>query len=76
MQGEVGGFLVEFTEAGDLPSQPPVIKVFDFVLQVREVTAGPKKEGMEPGRDWFNGVLFAMLLHLQVMFTFTELSIG
>ena len=42
MQGEFGGLLVEFTKAGDLLSQPLVIKVFDFMLQVHEVTAGPK----------------------------------
>ena len=60
------GFLVEFMEAGDLPSQPPVIKVFDFALQVHEVTAGPKKEGAEPGGNWFNGVLLAMPNHVSL----------
>ena len=47
-------------EAGDLPSQPPVVKVFDFALQVHKVTAGPKKEGVEPGGNWFDGVLLAV----------------
>ena len=55
---------------GDLPSQPPVIKVFDFALQVYKVAAGPKEEGVEPGGDWFDGVFFAMpncvSLHIQI----------
>ena len=50
---------------GDLPSQPPVIKVLDFTLQVREVTAGTK-EGAEPGRNWFDGVLLAMPNHVSL----------
>ena len=42
LKGELCSFLVEFTEAGDLPSQPPVIKVSDLALQVDEVATGPK----------------------------------
>ena len=53
-------FLIKLVEAGDLPSHPPVVKVFDFTLQVHEVAAGPKEKGVEPGREWFNGVFFAM----------------
>ena len=42
LQGEVGGFLVELAKMGDLPSQPPVVKVFDLALQMCKVIAGPK----------------------------------
>jgi hypothetical protein len=58
--GEFGGFLIELTEASDLPSQPPVVKVANVMLQVHEVTAGPNKEGVEPGGEWLNGVFLAM----------------
>ena len=59
MHGEFSGFLIELVEVGDLPSQPPVVKVFDVALQVHKVTAGPDEEGAEPGRERFNRVLFA-----------------
>ena len=59
-RGKLGGFLIELTEAGDLPSQPPVVKVADVALEVYEVTAWPDEEGSEPGGEWFNGVFFAM----------------
>ena len=69
-RSEFCGFLIEFAEVGNLPSQPPIVKVFDFTLQVHEVAAGPEKKGVEPGRDWFNGVFLAMpncvSLHIQV----------
>ena len=42
LQGEVGGFLVKLMKMGDLPSQPPVVKVFNFALQMHEVTARPE----------------------------------
>ena len=58
--GELGGFLIELMEVGDLPSQPPVVKVADVALEVYEVTAWSDEEGMEPGGEWFNGVFFAM----------------
>ena len=58
--------MVELAEAGDLPSQSPVIKVFDFVLQMCKVATGPKKEGAEPGRDRFDGVFFAMPNHISL----------
>ena len=57
---EFGGFLIELAETSDLPSQPPVIKVADVVLQVYEVTAGPDEEGAEPGREQLDGVFLAM----------------
>ena len=57
---EFGGFLIELAEASDLPSQPPVVKVADVMLQVHEVTAGPDEEGVEPGGEWFDGVFLAM----------------
>ena len=60
LHGELGGFLIELTEAGDLPSQPPVVKVANVALEVYEVTAWPDEEGTEPGGEWFNGVFFAM----------------
>ena len=47
-------------EASNLPSQPPVVKVADVVLQVHKVTAGPDEEGTEPGGKQFNRVFFAM----------------
>ena len=58
--GELCSFLIELAEASNLPSQPPVIKVADVVLQVHEVTAGPDEEGTEPGGERFNGVFLAM----------------
>ena len=68
--GELGGFLIELAEVSDLPSQPPVIKVADVMLEVHEVAAWPNKEGMEPGGERFDGVFFAMpncvSLHIQV----------
>jgi hypothetical protein len=45
---------------GDLLSHPPVIKIFDFTLQVDEVAARSKQEGSEPAREWFDGVFLAM----------------
>ena len=70
LRGKLGSFLIEFAEAGDLPSQPPVIKVADVPLQVHEVTAGPNEEGAEPGGERFDGVFLAMpnrvSLHIQV----------
>ena len=59
-RGELCGFLIKLTEAGNLPSQPPVVKVANVVLQVHEVTAGPNEEGTEPGGEWFDGVFLAM----------------
>ena len=59
-RGKLSSFLIELIEVGDLPSQPPVVKVADVVLEVYEVTAWPDEEGMEPGGEWFNGVFFAM----------------
>ena len=53
---ELGGFLIELTEAGDLPSQPPVVEVTDVTLQVHKVTGGPDKEGTEPGGEQLDGV--------------------
>ena len=58
--GELSGFLIELVEAGDLPSQPPVVKVADVPLQVHEVTAGPNEEGVEPGGERFDGVFLTM----------------
>jgi hypothetical protein len=55
-----GGFLIELAEASNLPSQPPVVKVANVALQVHEVTAGPNKEGAEPGGEWLNRVFLAM----------------
>jgi hypothetical protein len=57
---ELCSFLIELAEVGNLPSQPPVVKVTDVMLQVHEVTAGPDEEGMEPGGEWFDGVFLAM----------------
>ena len=59
-RSELGGFLIELVEAGNLPSQPPVVKVTNVTLEVYEVTARPDEEGTEPGGEWFNGVFFAM----------------
>ena len=58
--GKLGGFLIKLMVASDLPSQPPVVKVADVMLQVYEVTAGPDEEGAEPGGKWFDGVFLAM----------------
>ena len=57
---ELGGFLIELTEASNLPSQPPVVKVADVTLEVHEVAAWPNKEGAEPGGEWFNGIFLTM----------------
>ena len=59
-QGKFGGLLIKLMEVGDLLSHPPVVKVFNFVLQVHKVAAGPKEEGAEPGREWFDGVFLTM----------------
>jgi hypothetical protein len=59
-RGELDGFLIELTEASDLPSQPPVVKVADVTLEVHEVAARPNKEGTEPGGEWFDGIFLAM----------------
>ena len=58
--GKFGSFLVKLMEVGDLPSQPPVVKITNVVLQVYEVTTGPNEEGVEPGGEWFNGIFLAM----------------
>ena len=42
LQSKFGGFDVKFAEAGDLLSHPPVIKIFNLMLQVDEVATGPK----------------------------------
>ena len=42
LQSELYSLLVKLMETGDLPSQPPVVKVFNFVLQVDEVAARPE----------------------------------
>ena len=60
LHGKLCSFLIELTEAGDLPSQPPVIEVTDVALQMHEVTAGPNEEGTEPGGEWFDGVFLTM----------------
>ena len=52
--------MIKLVEAGDLPSQPPVVKVTDVTLQMHEVAAGPNEEGAEPGREQFDGVFLAM----------------
>jgi hypothetical protein len=59
-RGELCSFLIKLAEAGDLPSQPPVVKVANVTLQVHEVTAGPDEEGAEPGGERFDGVFLAM----------------
>ena len=61
---EFGSFLIELSEASDLPSQPPVVKVADVALEVHEVTAWPNKEGVEPGGEWFDGVLLTVPNHV------------
>ena len=33
---------------------------------MHEVTAGPEEEGTEPGRKQFNGVFFAMPIHVSL----------
>jgi hypothetical protein len=58
--GEFGSLLIKLAEAGDLPSQPPVVKVFDVMLQVHKIAAGPDEEGVEPGREWLDGVFLAV----------------
>ena len=62
--------MIELMEAGDLSSHPPVIKVFNFMLQVHKVAARPKEEDMKPSREWFDGVFLAMpncvSLHIQI----------
>jgi hypothetical protein len=62
--------LIELAEASDLPSQPPVVKVADVVLQVPEVAAGPDEEGVKPGGERFDRVFLSMpicvSLHIQV----------
>ena len=65
-RGELSGFLIELVEVGNLPSQPPVVKVADVTLEVYKVTAWPDEEGTEPGREWFNGVFFAMPNHVSL----------
>ena len=60
LRSEFGGFLIELAEAGDLPSQPLVVKVADVALEVHEVAARPNKEGAEPGGEWFDRVFLAM----------------
>ena len=45
---------------GDLLSHPPVIKVFNFMLQVDKVATGSKQQGSEPAREQLNGVFLAM----------------
>ena len=59
-RGKFSGFLIELAEAGDLPSQPPVVKVADVTLEVHEVTGRPDEEGAEPGGKWFDGVFLVM----------------
>ena len=65
-RGEFGGFLIELAEAGDLPSQPPVVKVADIALEVYEVTGRPNEEGAELGREWFDGIFLAMPHHISL----------
>ena len=60
LRGKFSGFLIKLTEASDLPSQPPVVKVADVALEVYEVAAWSDEEGAEPGGEWFDGILFAM----------------
>ena len=66
MRRKLCGFLVELMEAGDLPSHPPVIKVFNVVLQVHKIAAGPNEEGAEPSGERLNGVFFAMSDHVSL----------
>jgi hypothetical protein len=65
-RSKLGGFLVELAEVSNLPSQPPVVKVTDVVLEVHEVAARPNKEGAEPGREWFDGIFLAMPHHVSL----------
>ena len=58
--GKLGSFLIELVEVGNLPSQPPVVKVADVALEVHEVAGWPDKEGTEPSGEGFDRVLFAM----------------
>ena len=64
--GELSSFLIKLMEVGDLPSHPPVIKVFNVALQVHEITTWPKEEGAKAGREWLNGVFFAMPNHVSL----------
>ena len=70
LHGELCGFLIKLAEAENLPSEPPVVKVADVVLQMHQVTARPDEDGMEPGREWFDGIFLTMpnrlSLHIQV----------
>ena len=59
-RGELGGFLIELSEASNLPSQPPVVKVADIMLEVYEVAAWSNEEGAKPGGERFDGVFLAM----------------
>ena len=52
--------MIELAEASDLPSQPPVIKVSDVMLQVHEVATGPNEKDIEPGGERFDGIFLAM----------------
>ena len=63
---KLGSFSIELAEAGDLPSQPPVIEVADVTLQMHKVTAGPDEEGVELGREQFDGVFLAMPIHVSL----------
>ena len=70
LQGKLYSFSIELTEMGDLPSQPPVVKVFNLALQVDKVTTRPEQEGPELGGEWFNRVFLAMpnrvSLHIEI----------
>jgi hypothetical protein len=69
-QGELCSFGIELAETGDLPSQPPVVKVFNLALQVDKVTTGSEQEGPEPGGEWFDRDFLTMpnrvSLHVEV----------
>ena len=65
-RGEFGSFLIELAEASDLPSQPPVVKVANVVLEMYEVAARSDEEGAEASREWFNRVFFAMPNHVSL----------
>ena len=66
LHGELGSFLIELVEAGNLPSQPPVIEVANVTLQVHKVTAGPNEGGTEPGGERFNGVFLTIPNHVSL----------
>ena len=66
MRSKLCGFLIKLVEAGDLLSHPPVIKVFDVVLQVHEIAARPNEEGIKPGGEQLNGDFFAMSNHVSL----------